>query len=39
MLSKRPGIKYHKQVEHESTFCATLQFSLGYFLSKKNNCT
>ena len=26
-------------MEHESTFCATLQFSLGNFLSKMNTCT
>ena len=27
------------EIDHGSTFCATVQFSLGYFLSKKNNCT
>ena len=37
--SKPPRIKYQKQKWSMGTFCATLQFSLGYFLSKKNNCT
>ena len=36
--SKPPRIS-KTEMEHGSTFCATLQFSLGYFLSKKNNCT
>ena len=37
---KPPGIKYQKtEIQHGSTFCGTLQFSLGNFYRKRTSGT